>query len=498
LIKLNKGLRTTGITNPSYILRKNEVHKGMSFQFSRLMSTIPDPVPTSSVEFPLQNFMVDHATMPVVDIMEATLLDKLMEYSTISPYPVSIEELLENGDKENYSEEQSFMFLRKQVAVRLAHMIMELQHLPKELHAEEKCRATMERYCVSFSEVLQFETKDPSPEVLKDFMETLFRFKDRHRITAHNMAEACVSMKQKLNISMDDVHNPTFISIKMFLDRLYTSKIGIHMITDQHLVVYGYERIGPNNVGIIKPNCDLTSILVDAMDEATFDIENIYMVAPKVDIKVFKNDKKLEDCIKDPNTTVCSKDADGAESLKGPQGHLVPSHLFLILKEILKNSMRATVEYHWDNREDLPPISALICQADDDFTIKISDQGGGMDRESAAKCFFYQYSTIPSIPNNNLLGYGLPLARLYARYFNGDLRVASYQGYGTDVYIYTRALASSARERLPIYNRESDGWSWFDNDWSSGEGTAMMRHDDEIVASPATAQNWKRSVVERK
>ena len=240
------------------------------------------------------------------------------------------------------------------------------------------------------------------------------------------MAEACVSLRLKLSISLDDVHNQTFITIKTFLDRLYTNKIGIHMITDQHLVVYGYERVGPNNVGIIKPNCNLTSILVDALDEATFDIENIYMVAPKVDIKVFKNDKKLEKCIKDPTTTICNKDP-SSESLQGPQGHLVPSHLLLILKEILKNAMRATVEYHWDNKDDLPSISALICQADDDFTIKISDQGGGMDRESAAKCFFYQYSTIPSIPNNHLLGYGLPLARLYARYFNGDLRLASYQ-----------------------------------------------------------------------
>ena len=120
--------------------------------------------------------------MPVVEIMEATVLDKLMEYSTISPYPVSIEELLENGDKENYSEEQSYMFLKKQVAVRLAHMIMELQHLPQELHAEEKCRTTMEKYCESFAEVIQFETKDPTPKVLKDFMEVLFRFKDRHQV----------------------------------------------------------------------------------------------------------------------------------------------------------------------------------------------------------------------------------------------------------------------------------------------------------------------------
>jgi len=464
-----------------------------------MSSTASDTSTITQVdEFQLQNFMVNHATMPVVEIMDPFILEKLMEYSTISPYPVSIAELLENGNKEIYSEEQSYKFLKKQVAVRLAHMVMELQHLPKELHAEKKCRSTMEKYCQSFDEIIQFEKKDPTPVVLKDFMEFLFKFKDRHhQVTAHCMAEACVSMKEKLNISVDDVHNPIFISINTFLDRLYTNKIGIRMISDQHLYVYGYERVRPNNVGIIKPNCNLTSVLVDALDDATFEIESIYGAAPKVDIQVVHNDKSqscklLERCIP-------------------PQGHLVPSHLFLIFNEILKNAMRATVEYHPDSKDDLPAISAIVCQAEEnDFTIKISDYGGGMDRESIARCFLYQYTTKPSIPNNNLLGYGLPLARLYARYFDGDLRLTSYQGYGTDVYIYIRALASSARERIPVYNRESslDSWSWFDDDRSSDQGPILMHLDGDILvpsahgASPVKAplppQKWNMSIIEEK
>ena len=31
------------------------------------------------------------------------------------------------------------------------------------------------------------------------------------------------------------------------------------------------------------------------------------------------------------------------------------------------------------------------------------------------------------------LGYGLPLSRLYARYFKGDIQIASVDGYRTDV-----------------------------------------------------------------
>ena len=44
-------------------------------------------------------------------------------------------------------------------------------------------------------------------------------------------------------------------------------------------------------------------------------------------------------------------------------------------------------------------------------------------------------------------GYGLPLSRLYARYFNGDLTMSSIEGFGTEVFIYLQAIESEAKER---------------------------------------------------
>jgi pyruvate dehydrogenase kinase 2/3/4 len=45
-------------------------------------------------------------------------------------------------------------------------------------------------------------------------------------------------------------------------------------------------------------------------------------------------------------------------------------------------------------------------------------------------------------------GYGLPLSRLYARYFGGDLQIISMEGYGTDAYLHISRLGN-VQEPLP-------------------------------------------------
>jgi pyruvate dehydrogenase kinase 2/3/4 len=45
-------------------------------------------------------------------------------------------------------------------------------------------------------------------------------------------------------------------------------------------------------------------------------------------------------------------------------------------------------------------------------------------------------------------GYGLPVSRLYARYFGGDLQIISMEGYGTDAYLHLNRLGN-VQEPLP-------------------------------------------------
>merc|ERR1719283_443137 len=159
-----------------------------------------------------------------------------------------------------------------------------------------------------------------------------------------------------------------------------------------------------------------------------------------------------------------------------------PPHLYHILFELFKNSMRATVETH--NSNDLPTIEVLVAKGDHDVSIKVSDQGGGIPRHITDKLFQYLFSTAPRpsmTPTKAPLagyGYGLPLSRLYARYFHGDLILNSFDGYGTDAVVYLKTMTHEATELLPVFNKTSTKQyktaiptaDWTDPTFSGGVG----------------------------
>ena len=223
--------------------------------------------------------------------------------------------------------------------------------------------------------------------VLQKFRVKLISFRKRHLNTDLEIGQCCKAMKERIAASEECERVKKFSRMTTALDRFFTSRISIHMITNYHLKLFANDRVQFNDVGLIRPNCDIRSVLSDAVAEVTTYVEGVYMAAPKVDIQIYKKAKEITEPV---------------------TGDSVPQHLSIIFKEVLENSMRATVEHHFHDLENLPPVLGVICQAGDEFTIKISDCGGGMDRKSAGQCFLLNTARRPSTRTRRTTATGCP------------------------------------------------------------------------------------------
>uniref|UniRef100_A0AAX7V0H3 Protein-serine/threonine kinase n=1 Tax=Astatotilapia calliptera TaxID=8154 RepID=A0AAX7V0H3_ASTCA len=340
-------------------------------------------------------------------------------FSKFSPSPLSMKQFLDFGSI-NACEKTSFAFLRQELPVRLSNIMKEINLLPDKLLTTPSVKMVQGWYVQSLMELLEFLDKNPDDhKVLGEFVDTLVTIRNRHNDVVPTMAQGVIEYKEAFPQDVATNQN-----IQYFLDRFYMSRISIRMLINQH-----------NAFGSAKMLCD-----------------QYYLCAPDVILQEM-NLKKTNH----PVTIV-----------------YVPSHLYHMLFELFKNAMRATIETHESSR-NLPPIKVMVSLGDEDLTIKVSDKGGGVPFRRIENLFSYMYSTAPAPqigdqkrPPLAGFGYGLPISRLYAKYFQGDLQLYSMEGYGTDAVIYLKALSTDSIERLPVYNKtalknykmsqEADDW----------------------------------------
>ncbi|KAI2660366.1 [Pyruvate dehydrogenase (acetyl-transferring)] kinase isozyme 1, mitochondrial [Labeo rohita] len=346
-------------------------------------------------------------------LMKAASVAKQIDfYSRFSPSPLSMKQFIDFGS-ENACAKTSFTFLRQELPVRLANIMKEIDLLPDNLLRTPSVHLVQSWYMQSFQDILEFKDRDIDDETLiQDFTDAVIKIRNRHNDVVPTMAQGVVEYKE--TYGTDPV---TSQNIQYFLDRFYMSRISIRMLLNQHTLLFG-GRIRdnpahPKQIGSIDPSCCVTDV-----------------------VKVKGSDK--------PATVV-----------------YVPSHLYHMVFELFKNAMRATMELYEDAME-YPPVHVRIVLGHEDLTVKVSDRGGGVPLRKIDRLFTYTYSTAPRPQMDTSratplagYGYGLPISRLYARYFQGDLQLYSMEGFGTDAVIYIRALSTESIERLPVYNKSA-------------------------------------------
>uniref|UniRef100_A0A8C8K7V6 Protein-serine/threonine kinase n=1 Tax=Oncorhynchus tshawytscha TaxID=74940 RepID=A0A8C8K7V6_ONCTS len=328
-------------------------------------------------------------------------------YSRFSPSPLSMKQFLDFGSGENACERTSLTFLRQELPVRLANITKKIKLLPDPLLETPSVRLVQSWYMQSLQDIMEFKEKDADDE----------KIRNRHNDVIPTMAQGAVEYKE--TYGPGDSKN-----VQYFLDRFYMSRISIRMLLNQHTLLFGGKvRVNPahpKQIGSIDPHCTVTEVVRDAYENARNLCDRYYMNSPELVLEEFN--------VKD----------DGKPVTVG----YVPSHLYHMVFELFKNAMRATMELYEDSM-DYPPVHALVALGSEDLTVKVQ----------------LLYSAAG-------YGYGLPISRLYARYFQGDLKLYSLEGYGTDAGIY--ALSMEYIEKLPVYNksawkhyktmREADDW----------------------------------------
>ena len=84
-------------------------------------------------------------------------------------------------------------------------------------------------------------------------------------------------------------------------------------------------------------------------------------------------------------------------------------------------------------------MSLMVVVSKAEVAMKISDQGGGLERQRQVFSFQKSQATSP----------GLPSARVAARYLGGDLSLASLTGLATDAVLHLKTKPTDIIERFP-------------------------------------------------
>ncbi len=347
--------------------------------------------------------------------MNKILLNKeIFRFANRMEKPIKLETLLKynfNSFKKNPTFKIGF---KDDLLTRLSKRTVELENLPYGLSAMPSIKNLSGWYIKSFQELYDYNNFTDDDELIN----ILTKIYDRHADTSEKITEG---LKQ-LNNSMSERYNEdifnflknhghlpfgNFEKLNNALDDFYTNRFSVRLLIDQYI---NYDNKKDNYVGVINKKTSPIKILNDAVEDAKNLSEHNYYDSPEININ----------------------------SLTDPTLCYIPSHLYYVFFELIKNAIRASME---SNKE---PIDIVI-SGDEDIMIKISDKGNGIPYSDLKKIWYYSYTSVDKNFYNNKIdprdvpmagfGLGLPISRSILKFLGGDIELMSIENYGTDVYI---------------------------------------------------------------
>ncbi|XWS14293.1 hypothetical protein CRYUN_Cryun36dG0110000 [Craigia yunnanensis] len=291
-----------------------------------------------------------------------SLIEEVQKWGCMKQTGVSLRYMMEFGSK--HTDRHSLIsgqFLHKELPIRISRRAIELETLPYGLSEKPAVLKVRGWYVDSFRDLRSFpEIKDKNDE--KEFTQMIEAIKARHNNLVPMMALGVQQLKKGMGPKivyedLDEIHQ--------FLDRFYMSRIGIRMLIGQHAELHN-PNPHPHCVGYIHTKMSPVEVAQNASEGARAICLREYGSAP--DINIYG----------DPNFTF----------------PYVPTHLHLMIFELVKNSLRAVQERFMDSDKVAPPIRIIVAEGFEDVTIKVSDEGVAY-REVVFPKFSHTFTALP-------------------------------------------------------------------------------------------------------
>lgn len=326
-------------------------------------------------------------------------------------------------------------FLRRELPVRFAHRARELDNMPEGLYQMKSIQKVKSWYVESFRDLLAAPplTSLDNEKIFNAILDGIYR---RHADTNVAIAQGLTEFKTEVLSKKTFKRDLSEIkSIHKALDEFFSFRIGIRVLIGQFQELHKEQREGM--IGLIDTKMVPKTVCSHAVEDAQYMCQKRYGFSPEVEFLGSNLGRTLS---------------------------YIPSHLYYVMFELVKNSLRATVEFHQLDEDKCPPVRIIISDGEDneDVVIKVSDEGGGIKRSHMPRVFSYLFTTATSpLITGNVelhdfdrnsplagLGYGLPVARSYARYFGGDLTIVPIEGFGTDAYVHLSRITDNKEPLL--------------------------------------------------
>ena len=306
---------------------------------------------------------------------------------------------------------ENAQFLWRELPVRLAKRVVELENLPYGLSQTPQFLLVRHWFESSFRDVIQqLPPIDPIQE--RNFTRVLNAVLNRHRSVIPTLAQGVLLQKPTIYKTTGGVPCPF---IKTFLDSFYASRISLRMLIAQHIALH---KPIPGFCGTIHLELDPVTVIRGAAAEVSDLCDRTYGKSP--DINIFTTSSRTN-IIRDetfphmdsynPHTRQEQERAERKLILEkmskishysdykseGNRVSYVSSHLHHMVFEVLKNSARAHAE-HYANERSVPDINVFVSfgEGDTDVSIKISDVGGGIPLANQSQLFSYLFTTADS------------------------------------------------------------------------------------------------------